>query len=120
MNNQLLLLIQKHTKMLIEQKKTKPQETLEIKVNKQMETFSCPSPINLSDEGKWLLAVTSIGATNSVFIVIDENNSFSITTPGRWNSEGSEKLTDKLNEILEHRSENDIELHVEEVDKRGT
>ena len=36
MNNKLLILIKKHTETLIEQTKTKPQETLEFKLNKQM------------------------------------------------------------------------------------
>ena len=40
MNNELLLLIKKHTNTLIEQTKMKPQETLEFKLNKQMQTFS--------------------------------------------------------------------------------
>ena len=81
---------------MIEQTKTKPQETLEIKMNKQMQTFSF-SPINLSDEGKWLLAVTSFEATNSVFNTTNENNSFSIITPGHWNSKSTQKTTDELN-----------------------
>ena len=56
MNNELLLLIKKHTDTLIEQTKTKPQETVEFKMNKQMQTFSFNPPINLVEEGKWLLA----------------------------------------------------------------
>ena len=82
MNNELLLLIKKHTDTLIEQTKTKPQETLEFKMNKQIETFSFSPPINLVEEGKWLLAVTSFEVTNSVFNITDENNSFAITIPG--------------------------------------
>ena len=39
MNNELLLLIKKHTDTLIEQTKTKPQETLEFKMDKQMQIF---------------------------------------------------------------------------------
>ena len=35
-NNELLLLLKKHTDTLIEQTKTKPQETLEYKPNKHM------------------------------------------------------------------------------------
>ena len=52
----MLLSIKKHTDTLIEQTKTRPQETPEFEMNKQMETFSF-SPINLSEEGKWLMAV---------------------------------------------------------------
>ena len=60
MNNQLLLLIKKRTDTLIEQTKTKPQETLEFKINKQMQTFSFNPPINLLEDGKWLLGVSSL------------------------------------------------------------
>ena len=35
----MLLLIKKHTDTLIEQTKTKPQETLEFKMNKQTQIF---------------------------------------------------------------------------------
>ena len=39
MNNQLLLLIKKHTDTLIEQTRTKSQETLEFEMKKQMQIF---------------------------------------------------------------------------------
>ena len=74
MNNELLLLIKKHTDTLIEQTKTKPQETLEFKMNKQTQKFSFNPPINLIEEGKWLLGVTSLECTNSVFNITNENN----------------------------------------------
>ena len=60
MNNELLLLIKKHTDTLIEQTKTKKQELLIFKVDKQMQTFSFNLPINLVEEGKWLLTVSSL------------------------------------------------------------
>ena len=47
-----------------------------------MQTFSFNPPINSVEEGKWLLAVSSFEATNSVFNITNENNTFSITTPG--------------------------------------
>ena len=59
MNNELLLLNKKHTDTLIQQTKTKLKETLEFTPNKHMETFSFSLPINLVEEGKWLLTVTS-------------------------------------------------------------
>ena len=66
MNNELLLLIKKLTDTLIEQTKTQPQETLEFKMNNQMQTFSFNPPINLFEEDKWLLTVSSFECTNSV------------------------------------------------------
>ena len=119
MNNELLLLIKKHTDTLIENTKTKPQETLEFKMDKQMQTFSFNPPINLVEEGKWLLGVSSFECTNSVFNITNENNSFSIIIPGHYSSKDDEITIERLNTLLERRSENGIELHVEEVKYRG-
>ena len=114
MNNELLLLIKKHTDTSIEQ--TKSKETLEFKMNKQMQTFSFNPPINLVEEDKWLLAVCSFECTNSVFNITDDNNSFSIIIPAHWETEFAEKNIDEVNRLLELGS---LELHVNEVRKRG-
>ena len=119
MNNELLLLIKKHTDTLIKNTLTKPQETLEFKMNKQRQTFSFNPPMNLVEEGKWLLAVSSLECTNSVFNITNENNSFSIIIPGHYQNKSDEKTIDRLNKLLERRSENGIELHVQEVEYRG-
>ena len=116
MNNELLLLIKKHTDTLIEQTKTKPQDTIEFKMKKQKQTSSFNPPINLFEEDKWLLAVSSFECTNSVFNITDENNSFSIIIPGHWEIEYAEKIIDEVNRLLELRS---LELHVNEIRKRG-
>ena len=116
MNNELLLLIKKHTDTLIEQTKTKPQETLEFKKNKKSQTFSFNPPINLVEECKWLMAVSLFDCTNSVFNITDENNSFSIIIPGHYQNKSDEKTIDDLDKLLELKS---LELHVEEVRKRG-
>ena len=116
MINELLVLIKKHTDTLIEQTKTKPQETLEFKINKQMQTFSFNPPINLVEEGRWLLGVSSFECTNSVFNINDQNNSFSINLPGHYQNKFDEKPFNDLNKLLELKS---LELHVEEVKKRG-
>ena len=72
----MLLLIKKQTDTLIEHTKMKPQETLEFKIKKQMQTFSFNPPINLVEGGKWLLAVSFFECTNSVFNITNEKNSF--------------------------------------------
>ena len=115
MNNETLLL-KKRTDTMIERTKTKPQETLEFKINKQMQTFSFNPPINLVEEGKWLMAVSSFGCTNSVFNITNENNSFSIISPGHYQTEFAEKTIHGLNKLLELKS---LELHVEENRKGG-
>ena len=76
MNNELLLSKQKHTDTLIEQTKTRPQQTLEFKMNKQVQTFSISPPINLIEEGKWLLGVSSFEHTSFVFNITNEINWF--------------------------------------------
>ena len=115
MNNELLLLIKKHTDTLIENTKTKPQETLEFKMNKQRQIYSFIPPINLIEEDRWLSAVSSFECTNSVFNITNENNSFSIIIPGHYETEFAEQIIDDLNKLLELKS---LELHVEEVRKR--
>ena len=110
-----MLVLKKHIDTLIEQTKIKPQETLELVMNKQMQMFSFNPPITLVEQDKWLLAVSSFECTNSVFKISDENNSFSITIPGHWQNKSDEKPIDELNNLLELRP---LELHVKEVKKR--
>ena len=119
MNNELLLLIKEHTDTLVQQTMTSPQETLELKMDTQLKTFSFNPPINLIEEGKWMLAITSFQATNSVFNITNENNSFSVITPGHWSSQNSEEIVDELYNLLDLRSKNDLDLHIKEVNKRG-
>ena len=111
MNNDLLRLNKKHTDTLIEQTKTRPQETFEFKMNKQLQTCSFTPPINLLQEGKWLLGVSSSECTNSVFSITIENNSFSIAMPDHLQTKSDEKTIAELNKLLELRS---LELHVKE------
>ena len=116
MKNELLIFIKIHTDMLREQTKTKFQETLEFVTDKQMQTFSFIPSINLSDEGKWLLAVTFFECTNSVFNLTDENNSLPTFIPGHYQTESAGITIDELNKLLELRS---LELHVKKERKRG-
>ena len=116
MNNELLLLIKKHTDTLIEQTKTKPQEIPEFKMTRSKQTFSFNPPLNLVEEGKWLMAVSSFECTNSVFNITNENNSFSVIIHGHYQTESSQKTIDELRKLMELKS---LELHVDEVRKRG-
>ena len=116
MNIELLILIKNHTDTLIEQTKTRAQETLEFKMNKQRQTFSFNPLINLVEEDKWLLPVSSFECTNSVFNISDVNNSFSKLIPGHYETELAEKNIDELNRLIELRI---LKLHVNEVRKRG-
>ena len=81
-----------------------------------MLTFSFNPPVNLVEEGKWLLAVSSLECTNSVFIITNENNSFSIIIPGHYQNKSDEKTIDDPNKLLELKS---LESHVEVVRIKG-
>ena len=81
-----------------------------------MQTYSFNLPINLLEEGKWLIAVSSFECTNFVFNITNENTSFSIIIPGQYETEFAGKIIDELNKLLELKS---LELHVAEVRKRG-
>ena len=109
----------KHADTFFEQTKTKPQKTLEFKMNKQIETFLLNRPINFFEGKEWWVAVTSFKPTKFVLIISDENNTFSITTPGYWTSRGNKWEINKLRELLELRFQTDIQLHVDEVNKKG-
>ena len=113
MNSELLLSIKKHTDTLIEHTKSRPKETLELKMNKRMENFSFKPPINLVEERNCLLAVSSFKTTNTIFNITDEKNNLTIFTAGHWNSGNGEELINKPNKVLELMSRNHIELHVE-------
>ena len=117
MNAELLLLFETLTDTLIEQTETKIQGTLDFKKNKQMQTFSFDPPINLCEESKWSLAVSSFEATNSVFNITNENDSFSITTPGHWSSRGDAETIQELRSILQLRSKNNINCMLKKLEK---
>ena len=72
-----------------------------------MKKISNNPAINLFEEGKWPLAVTGFDATNSVYNITRENNSFPISTPCYGTPKGGEETINKLNEILELRCQND-------------
>ena len=86
-------------------------------MNKQRQNFSFNPPLNLIEEGKWLMAASLFDCTNTVFNITNENNSFSIIIPGHYQDESAEKTIDELNKLLELKS---LELHVAEVRERGT
>ena len=115
MNNELLLLRKKYPDTLFQQTKTKPQVTLELKMNRSKQTFSFNPPKSIAEEGKWLLGATSLECTISVFNITNENNSFSIIVQSHYQNKSDEKTIDELNKFLDLKP---LELHVEEVRKK--
>ena len=72
----LLLNIAKSNQEIVENTHSKPQETLEFKMNKQKESFSFDVPLELPEQ--WMMGVTSLEVYNSVYNITNKNNSFQI------------------------------------------
>ena len=68
----LLLSIAKSNLDIVENTLSKPQETLEFKMNKQKESFSFDIPLELPE--KWMMGVTSLEVYNTVYNITEKNN----------------------------------------------
>ena len=84
-----------------------------------MQSFSFNPPINIVEEGKWFLGVSSFECTYSLFNVTDGNNRFFVSIPGHWSSEDGEELINEFFKLIDLRYENEIDLRVEQVRKTG-
>ena len=72
----LLLSITKNCETLIQQTHTKPQETLEFKMNKPRETYHFKPPIQTKED--WMFGLVDLEVYNSVFNITEENNNFEL------------------------------------------
>ena len=72
----LLLSIAKSNQEIVENTHSKPQETLEFKMNKQKESFSFDIPLELPE--KWMMGVTSLEVYNTVYNITEKNNKLKI------------------------------------------
>ena len=57
---------------IVENTLSKPQETLEFKMNKQKESFSFDIPQDLPEQ--WMMGVTSLEVYNTVYNITEKNN----------------------------------------------
>ena len=62
--------------IFIENTLSKPQETLEFKMNKQKESFSFDIPLDLPEQ--WMMGLTSLEVYNTVYNITEKNNKFKI------------------------------------------
>ena len=72
----LLLSIAKSNQEIVENTHSKPQESLEIKMTKQKESFSFDVPLQLNE--KWMMGVTSLEVYNTVYNITEKNNKLQI------------------------------------------
>ena len=72
----LFLSIAKSNLDIVENTLSKPQETLEFKMNNQKESFSFDIPLELPE--KWRMGVTSLEVYNTVYNITEKNNKLKI------------------------------------------
>ena len=72
----LLLSLTKNCETITEQTHTRPQESLEFKMNKSRETFHFKPPIQV--KGDWMIGLTDLEVYNSIFNITEENNKFQL------------------------------------------
>ena len=60
----------------VENTHSKPQETLEYKLNKQKESFSFDIPLELPE--KWMMGVTRLEVYNTVYNITEKNNKLKV------------------------------------------
>ena len=68
----LLLSIAKSNLDIVENTLSKPQESLEFKMNKQKESFSFDIPLDLPEQ--WMMGVTSLEVYNTIYNITEKNN----------------------------------------------
>ena len=72
----LLLSIAKSNLDIVENTLSKPQETLEFKMNKQKESFSFDIPLDLPEQ--WMMGVTSLEVYNTVYNITEKKKKLKI------------------------------------------
>ena len=72
----LLLNIAKSNLDIVENTLSKPQETLEFKMNKQKGSFSFDIPLDLPEQ--WMMGVPSLEVYNTVYNITEKNNKFKL------------------------------------------
>ena len=68
--------IAKSNQEIVENTHSKPQETLEFKMNKQKESFSFDVPLELPEQ--WMMGVTSLEVYNTVYNITEKNDKLKI------------------------------------------
>ena len=74
----LFLSIAKSSFDIVENTLSKPQETLEFKMNKQKESFSFDIPLDLPEQ--WMMGVTSLEVYNTGNNITEKNNKLELFT----------------------------------------
>ena len=102
----LLLSIAKSNQEIVENTHSKPQETLEFKMNKQKESFSFDIPLELPEQ--WMMGVTSLEVYNTVYNITEKNNKLKLFTTEQ-NLKEYKVVTEFMSKIKKLYETSDIE-----------
>ena len=101
---------------IVEKTLSKPQETLELKMNKQKESFSFDIPLELPE--KWMMGVTSLEVYNTVYNITETNNKLKILLrKNQLDSLGLDTEIVKKVECLYKTSDNKGISNIEKINK---
>ena len=102
----LLLSTAKSNLDIVENTLSKPQETLEFKMNKQKESFSFDIPLDLPEQ--WMMGVTSLEVYNTIYNITEKNNKLKLFTTEQ-NSKEYKFATEFIPKIKNLYETSDIE-----------
>ena len=103
----LLLSIAKSNLDIVENTLSKPQETLEFKMNKQKESFSFDIPLELPEQ--WMMGVTSLEVYNTVYNITEKNNKFKLLYTEKMLKENDVDTQLVTNVEYKYKTSGDIE-----------
>ena len=101
---------------IVENTLSKPQETLEFKMNEQKESFSFDVPLELNEQ--WMMGVTSLDVYNTVYKITEKNNKLKILfRKDQIDSLGLDTELVKKVEYLYKTSDNKGISNIEKINK---
>ena len=89
-----------------------------FKLTKPINIFSLTSPLE-SENGEYTIALTNLEVYSSVSNLTEHNNIFTMYTLEALEERKTPELNGNLEKFIEQRNSSQIELHKEEVIKRG-
>ena len=112
----LLLSIAKSNQEIVENTHSKPQETLDFKMNKQKESFSFDIPLELPEQ--WMMGVTSLEVYNTVYNITEKNNKIKLFKTDKKLKEYkvATELMSKIKKLYETSGNKGIP-NIEEIEK---
>ena len=98
---------------IVENTLSKPQETLEFKMNKQKESFSFDIPLDLPEQ--WMMGVTSLEVYNTVYNITEKNNKLFTTEQNLKEYEFATEFIPKIKNVYKTSNIEEIKKLINDV-----